>query len=83
MDPAGNVYAITSTDTQGVMKLAPGSNNWVRLQGAPPFVDPLGLAVDTQGNVYVTDHVGSRATDESLPWEKDDAQGLVLKLPAS
>jgi hypothetical protein len=64
------------------MKLAPGSNTWTPLQGAPRFIDPLGLTVDTRGNVYVTDHLGSRATGSNLPSEKDDAQGLVLKLPA-
>lgn len=82
MDPAGNLYAITSTDTQGVWKLAPGSDTWIPLQGAPPLMDPLGLAVDTRGNVYVTDHLGSRATGAALPWEDDDAHGFVLKLPA-
>jgi streptogramin lyase len=79
VDAAGNVYMITS---RVVMKLAPGSDTWTALQGAPPFVDPMGLAVDPRGNVYVTDHLGSRATGGGLPWEKDDAQGFVLKLPA-
>lgn len=79
VDAAGNVYMIAS---RAVMKLAPGSDTWTPLQGAPPLVDPMGLAVDTRGNVYVTDHVGSRATGGGLPWEKDDAQGFVLKLPA-
>jgi hypothetical protein len=42
----------------------------------------MGLAVAPQGDaVFVTDHVGSRATGSGLPWEKDDAQGFVLKLP--
>jgi DNA-binding beta-propeller fold protein YncE len=82
VDPAGNLYAITSTDTQGVWKLAPGSDTWTPLQGAPPLMDPLGLAVDTRGHVYVTDHLGSRATGAGLPWEDDDAHGFVLKLPA-
>jgi hypothetical protein len=42
----------------------------------------MGLAVDARGSsVYVTDHTGSRATGSGLPWEKDDAQGYVLKLP--
>jgi hypothetical protein len=79
VDVAGNVYMIAS---RAVMRLAPGSDTWTPLQGAPPLVDPMGLAVDTRGNVYVTDHVGSRATGGGLPWEKDDAQGFVLKLPA-
>ena len=79
VDAAGNVYMIAS---RVVMKLAPGSDNWTQLQGAPPLVDPMGLAADTRGNVYVTDHVGSRATGGGLPWEKDEAQGFVLKLPA-
>jgi sugar lactone lactonase YvrE len=83
VDTRGNVYVITSTDTRGVWKLVPGSDNWTQLQGAPPLIDPLGLAVDPGGrSVYVTDHVGSRATGSGLPWEKDDAQGFVLKLPA-
>jgi sugar lactone lactonase YvrE len=79
VDAAGDVYMIA---TRAVLKLVPGSDTWTPLQGAPPLVDPLGLAVDSRGNVYVTDHVGSRATGSGLPWEKDDAQGFVLRLPA-
>jgi len=79
VDAAGTVYMITS---RTVMKLAPGSDNWTTLPGHPPLVDPMGLAVDARGSsVYVTDHTGSRATGSGLPWEKDDAQGYVLKLP--
>lgn len=82
VDNAGNLYAFTGL-AGGVMKLAPGSDTWIDLRGAPPFIDPLGLAVDPSGNsVYVTDHVGSRATGGGLPWEGDDAHGFVLKLPA-
>lgn len=82
VDSAGNLYAFTGL-AGGVMKLAVGSDTWVDLRGAPPFIDPLGLAVDPGGNsVYVTDHVGSRATGGGLPWAGDDARGLVLKLPA-
>jgi sugar lactone lactonase YvrE len=79
VDAAGNVYMIA---TRAVLKLAPGSETWTALPGAPSLVDPLGLAADTRGNVYVTDHVGSRATGSGLPWEKDDAVGFVLRLPA-
>jgi sugar lactone lactonase YvrE len=80
VDADGNVYMIAS---RVVMKLAPGSDNWTTLPGAPSFVDPMGLAVDPRGDsVYVTDHVGSRATGSGLPWEKDDAHGFVLKPPA-
>jgi sugar lactone lactonase YvrE len=88
VDSRGNVYAITATDTRGVWKLAPGSNSWTQQQGAPRFIDPLGLAVDTHGNVYVTDHLGSRTTGGGnlffgiWPMGPDDAQGFVLKLPA-
>jgi DNA-binding beta-propeller fold protein YncE len=79
VDSAGTVYMITS---RVVMKLAPGANNWAALPGASTFLDPMGLAVDPAGkSVYVTDHVGSRATGEELPWMKDDAAGFVLKLP--
>ncbi|OBI89552.1 hypothetical protein [Mycobacterium sp. 1245805.9] len=82
IDNAGNVYIFTGL-AGGVMKLAPGSSTWTELPGSPRFIDPLGLAVDPGGNyVYVTDHTGSRATGGGLPWEKDDAQGFVLKLPA-
>ena len=64
------------------MKLAPGSRTWTALAGAPTLVDPMGLAVDRRGNsVYVSDHVGVRATAELFPWDKDDAQRFVLKLP--
>jgi hypothetical protein len=53
----------------------------------PPFIDPMGLAVDARGNtVYVTDHTGSRAPGGGSLfgiWHpKDDAQGFVLKMPA-
>ena len=85
VDAAGNVYMIAS---RIVMTLAPGSDKWTALPGVPPLVDPMGLAVDTRGNVYVTDHVGSRATGGGSvfgiwPMGRDDAQGLVLKLPVS
>jgi NHL repeat-containing protein len=88
VDTRGDVYAITSTDTQGVWKLAPGSDSWTQLPGAPRFIDPLGLAVDSQGYVYVTDHLGSRTSGGGnllfgiWPMGSDDAQGFVLKLPA-
>jgi hypothetical protein len=71
--------------------LAPGSDNWTALPGLPglpSFVDPMGLAVDTRGNVYVTDHLGSRALGGyglfgfDIWQPKDDAQGFVFKLPA-
>jgi DNA-binding beta-propeller fold protein YncE len=79
VDAAGTVYMITS---RTVMKLAPGADTWTAMQGHPPLVDPMGLAVNAHGtSVYVTDHTGSRATGSGLPWEKDDAQGFVLKLP--
>jgi DNA-binding beta-propeller fold protein YncE len=84
VDTAGNLYAIASG---AVMKLAPGSDNWTGLPGMPPFIDPMGLAVDARGNtVYVTDHPGSRAPGLGSLfgiWHpKDDAQGFVLKMPA-
>jgi hypothetical protein len=80
VDTAGNLYVYTG-HAGGVMKLAPGSDTWTDLPGAPPFIDPLGLAVDTRGNLYVTDHLGSRATGSTPLWEDDDAEGFVLKLP--
>lgn len=87
VDARGNVYVIASAGTPGVWKLSPGSDNWTPLQGAPPFVDPLGLAVDPAGNsVYVTDHTGERAQATVFDvWTvgSDDAQGFVLKLPVS
>jgi DNA-binding beta-propeller fold protein YncE len=79
VDATGSVYMISS---RIVLKLAPGADNWTALPGAPSLIDPMGLAVDPRGtSVYVTDHVGSRATGGLLPWETDDAQGFVLKLP--
>lgn len=84
-DAAGNVYGITSGDTGSVMRLAPGSSYWTELPGAHHFVDPQGLAVDTHGNVYVTDHTGERSTGTLFgifPIAPDTAHGFVLKLPA-
>jgi streptogramin lyase len=84
VDTAGNVYVLALGQTGSVMKLTPGSQQWTELPGAHRFVDPMGLAVDAHGNVYVTDHTGSR---EPLAlfgiWKigDDDAHGFVLKLP--
>ncbi|OBK53541.1 hypothetical protein [Mycobacterium kubicae] len=83
--PAGDLYVITSGDKGGVMRLAPGSDTWTELPGGFRFVDPQGLAVDTRGNLYVTDHTGSRQPETLFDkWElaSDDSEGFVLKLPA-
>jgi sugar lactone lactonase YvrE len=71
VDTADNVYVITAGDNGGVMRLAPGSSNWTRLPGASGFRAPGGLAVDTRGNVYVTDNL--------TPGGGADGQGLVVK----
>ncbi len=83
-DTAGNVYVMTLGDTGGVMRLAPGSSDWTELPGAHRFIDPQGLAVDTHGNMYVTDHTGARPPDSLFgiwPVGQDNALGFVLKLP--
>jgi sugar lactone lactonase YvrE len=82
-DPAGNLYVISG---DAVMRLAPGSDSWTEVPGARGFVDPQGLAVDSRGNVYVTDHLGARQPVTAFgiwPMGPDDAQGFVLKLPTS
>ena len=82
VDTAGNLYAIVSGG--GVVRLAPGSKNWTEVPGGHRFVDPLGLTVDTRGNVYVTDHTGSRQQGGGamLPnWPPDNSHGFVLKFP--
>jgi sugar lactone lactonase YvrE len=48
----------------------PFARCWTELPGAYRFTAPGGLAVDTHGNVYVTDHLELAG------------QGLVVKLPA-
>jgi sugar lactone lactonase YvrE len=76
VDAAGNVYVTAGGDTGGVKRLARGSNSWTTLPGAAGMVgfrSPGGLAVDTRGNVYVTDNLG--------PSEHADTQGVALKLP--
>jgi DNA-binding beta-propeller fold protein YncE len=84
VDPAGNVYVIKVGG--GVLKLAPGSTSWTEVPGGHRFVDPLGIAADGRGNVYVTDHTGSRDPGQNLPFGlrigSDDSRGYVLKLPA-
>jgi DNA-binding beta-propeller fold protein YncE len=86
VDPAGNLYVLTSGDAGGVKMLAPGSNSWTALPRPYRFLDPMGLAVDARRNVYVTDHTGYRAPGGGSffgVWHpKDDAQGFVIKLLA-
>ena len=86
VDPAGDLYVITSGDAGGVMELAPGSNSWTALPTPYRFIDPMELAVDARRNVYVTDHTGYRAPGGGSffgVWHpKDEAEGFVLKLPA-
>lgn len=76
VDAADNVYVTAGGDPGGVKRLARGSNSWTALPGPAGMIgfrSPGGLAVDTRGNVYVTDNLG--------PGEQDDGQGVVLKLP--
>ncbi|ORV41819.1 hypothetical protein AWC00_13575 [Mycobacterium conspicuum] len=83
VDTAGAVYVITSGDTGRVMRRAPGSSDWTELPGAPALNDPQGLAVDTHGDVYVTDHTGYRSPAKLFgKWAitDDDSDGLVIKL---
>lgn len=85
VDTTGSVYSITTGKTAGVVKLAPGSDTWTLLPGQPRLLDPQGLAVDSRGNAYVTDHTGKRSPGMLFGmWQigEDDAQGFVLKLPA-
>jgi sugar lactone lactonase YvrE len=81
VDTAGTVYVIRSGG--GVMKLAPGSSDWTELPGNHRFVDPQGLAVDSRGNVYVTDHTGDRQPVTFGSWTIFNAKshGFVLRLP--
>ncbi|OBI90594.1 hypothetical protein [Mycobacterium sp. 1245805.9] len=73
VDTAGNLYVVTMGEAGGVMKLAPGSSSWTKLPGVSGFRAPGGLAVDTRGNVYVTDN--------QTPGEGATSRGLIVKLP--
>jgi DNA-binding beta-propeller fold protein YncE len=73
VDTAGNLYVVTLGESGGVMKLAPGSSSWTKLPGVSGFRAPAGLAVDTHGNVYVTDN--------QTPGEGATGRGLIVKLP--
>lgn len=73
VDTAGNLYVITLGEAGAVMKLAPGSRSWTKLPGGSSFRAPAGLAVDTRGNVYVTDN--------QTPGEGATSRGLIVKLP--
>jgi serine/threonine-protein kinase len=73
-DTADNVYVTTGGATGSVMRLAPHANAWTELPAMQGFSAPGGLAVDTHGNVYVTDNL--------TPGRGADGHGLVVKLPA-
>jgi DNA-binding beta-propeller fold protein YncE len=84
VDTAGTVYVIALGDSGGVMALPAGSQIWSALPYR--FVDPQGVAVDSRGHLYVTDHTGDRAPGDLFGrWEvmKDNSVGYVLKLPVN
>ncbi len=75
VDTSGNVYVVTRGDDAGVMRLAPGSSSWTRLPGDYDFRAAGGLAVDANGNAYVSDNLA--------PGRGAHSAGLVVKLAAS
>jgi len=77
-DRHGNVYAVdgsmltNDTTTPRILMLPNGGSSWVEITGSPsPFQNPIDIAVDGEGNVFVSD----------LPYGGPTA-GSIYKLPA-
>jgi serine/threonine protein kinase, bacterial len=70
VDKGGNVY-VSDQEHQRIMKLAEGASSATEVH-FPGLVDPLGITIDGDGNLYVVNCAGS----------DDCATGKVLELGA-
>jgi sugar lactone lactonase YvrE len=69
------------TGVQGVFEIAVGGGTPDTLAEGAPFVDPSGVAVDSQGNVYVTDTLAAKSHQgEILKIDKGAAASFATDL---